>query len=765
MHSTTRPDRLCDYCGLPVGKTLGVREEAVASYCCTGCRFAHAITSDTGEEGSNRWMLTKLGIAIFFSMNVMVLTLALWAYDGSRLGDAPRIAEALSDLFRFACLLLTFPVLVLLGRPLLEQALDDLSQFRFSTDLLVLSGVLASFVYSTISVWRGEGDIYFEVGCMILVFVTLGRWLEATGKLRSTASLDQLQQLLPEEVLILQSDMSRRRVPREEIRIGDKIIVRSGERFPIDGVIIEGQTTIDEQLITGESWPVERSLNDRVIGGTIALDGEVIVRVDVTQNGTVLQRLVEAVKAARLEKSDTQRLADRITQFFIPATLLLAIGTFAFHAIASSIMTGVLTALSVILIACPCGLGLATPMTLWAAVGVAARRGIAFNSTQVLESLANIKAIRFDKTGTLTTGTPVVKSLITDGETSTRQIDQRAKQLAQSSNHVFSRAILDSIKEDVSLLDIRPTSQAGKGVYGTVSGEFKPTALGSLPLMRDLDIECPPRLERALEQAQREGHPVVSIGWASLVRGLFIFEEQSRAGVTEMFAKCREFGLDLGILTGDSSDAAKRFATTAGVPALSGLSPRQKQIEIQKIQREIGPVALVGDGMNDVVALSAADVGLCLGCGADVSRDAADICLVGDDLSQIPWLVELSQQTMKTIRTNLTWVFAYNGIGMTIAVTGMLHPAVAAALMVVSSVFVITNSLRLQARYSDPGDQVDVSPGAKFHSNQPQASDQTQRQSTSVRSRPTESFSESSLHTQSINQPALAISSAKSPNE
>lgn len=700
--------QLCEYCRLPIPGALLANEPESVKYCCPGCRLAHAITQEAGEEGLNRWTLTKLGLAIFFSMNVMVLTLALWAYDAHATGDAPRMAAALSDLFRFACLLLTFPVLILLGGPLLEQAIEDLRRCRLSTDLLILSGVAASFAYSTISVWSGTGAIYFEVGCMILVFVTLGRWLEATGKLRSTQALDQLQQLLPESVEVQHSDGTVRAKPRSLVCIGDDVVVRAGDRIPVDGRVVSGRTTVDEQLLTGESWPIEKAVGSRVVGGTWALDGELLVRVDVASDETVLQRLVKAVDEARQHKSDSLRFADRITSFFIPATFVLAILTLAWHTWSDSWTAGIMSALSVVLVACPCGLGLATPMALWAAMGVAARRGIAFNSPQSLENVAGIRAIRFDKTGTLTTGQPVVKSLSTDGQVSIEEIERRARQLASASRHVFSRAILRSISKETAPLQMQTTCQAGKGVFGTVAGEFFPTALGNTGLMDDLGFECPPRLQMVVERAQRRGQPVALIGWSGLVRGVFVFAEQPRPRAEAVLRECQQRRLDVGILTGDASEAAQRFAESVGVAVESGLSPEQKQAAIQKAQQQIGPVALVGDGMNDVVALSAADVGVCLGCGADISRAAADICLVGDDLSQIPWLIDLSRQTMRTIRNNLAWSFGYNSFGMLIAAIGKLHPAIAAILMVVSSVFVISNSLRLVSRFSLP----DTSPAA-----------------------------------------------------
>lgn len=699
MNENYSVTNLCEYCGLPVPRSIWGAAHSDVHYCCTGCRFAHAIAAESGEEGQARWTLTKLGVAIFFSMNVMVMTLALWAYDGDVTTTSQPMASSLSELFRFTCLLLSVPVLILLGRPLLEQTIDNLSQRRVTTDLLILSGVGAAFVSSTFSVWTGEGQIYFEVGCMILVFVTLGRWLEATGKLKSTEALDQLQQLLPEEVLTLNPDQTRGHIPRSSLKIGDRVIVQAGDRIPVDGRILSGQSTVDEQLMTGESWPVHRQTNDVVLGGTLALDGEIIVEVEVLPADGTLPRLVAAVREARERQGNYQRLADRISQVFVPFTFAFAAMVFVWHTSSTNLMSGMLAALSVVLIACPCALGIATPMALWAAVGVAAQRGIVFSSMDSLERLASVRAIRFDKTGTLTTGQPVVKDFYTDNETDEEQIKARVQSLSRTSKHVFSRAISQALGNVAIPLKMQTSSVAGKGVYGVVDGEFQPTALGSEHLMRELDLEVSPQIQMHIEDARRRGLPYVFIGWSGAVRGIFLFEEDLRVAATEMVQACRRRHLDMGVLTGDVQHSAQRIADQLSIPFLSSLTPSDKQAAIASVRNQIGPVALIGDGINDAPALASADVGISLGCGADVSRESATICLVSDDLGQIPWLIDLSRATVNTIRTNLIWAFSYNGLGMLVAATGWLHPAIAAILMVGSSVFVITNSLRLSSAF------------------------------------------------------------------
>ena len=638
----------------------------------------------------------------------MVLTLAMWAYAGNVSADHAQMAHSLSEVFRFACLLLSFPVLILLGRPLLEQALESLKQFRVTSDLLIVSGVFASFAYSVISVWRGEGEIYFEVGCMILVFVTLGRWLEATGKLQSTAALNQLTKLLPDQVTLLTCNGERNRISRDTLNVGDDLIVAAGRRIPVDGRIVSGQTNVDEQIVTGESWPVEKRVGDQVVGGTLCLDGEIVVRMELPAEEGTLPRLVRAVELARLEQGEYQKLADRIAQVFVVLTLLLATSVFVFHALVTGLMAGLLAALSVVLIACPCALGIATPMAIWAAIGAAAQRGIVFNKTSALEKLARVKAFRFDKTGTLTTGSPQVNRLVTDGQTDRTELERRAYLFARSSDHLFSQAVVDWIAEhDAVAIRAVTSSQAvsslaGKGLYGIVDGEFQPTALGNRKLMEDFEFEFPPSLELAFERAQQKGHPCVLLGWGGLVRGFFIMEESIRDSAANTLLELSELGIDQAVLTGDTELSAARLATRFSIPLLANLSPEEKQAEIRHAKSQHEMVAFVGDGINDSIALTSADVGICLGCGADVSREAADICLVSDELQQVPWLLELSQATVQTMRTNLFWAFAYNSVGMLIAATGWLHPAVAAVLMVGSSLFVITNSLRLRARFGHP---------------------------------------------------------------
>lgn len=365
-----------------------------------------------------------------------------------------------------------------------------------------------------------------------------------------------------------------------------------------------------------------------------------------------------------------------------------------------------MAALAVLLIACPCALGLATPLAVWTALGQAARRGVVFRSGDALERLSEVRNLRFDKTGTLTTGQPRLLRLHTDGQTDADVIGQRATSLACVSRHAYSQAI----RSGTPATDNHCTAEQvrelpGLGVVGWVDGspangdgtgrDAVAVALGSERLMLQEGLALPDRLRALLDQEETAGHPVAGIGWEGRVRGLYVFAESLRPHAADMMDACREIGMDLGVLTGDHPARGRQLAAELGVRVEAGLLPEQK-IDCVRAARQSGCVAMIGDGINDAPALAAADVGIAMGCGTDLARDSAEVCLVGDDLRQLPWVIALSRLTVKTIRQNLAWAFGYNAVGVLIAATGRLHPALAAALMLVSSLIVISNSLRLK---------------------------------------------------------------------
>ena len=705
--SNEHVEAACAYCHLPV--TAPDEPTESPQYCCFGCRLAAEITGQSGDEGAATWTLARLGLAIFLSLNVMMFTMVLWTqdlYDARAVGSGP-LAASLADLFRYLCLLLSLPVLWLLGLPLLENALATRRRDLAAADLLIIVGIVAAYVYSVISVIRGAGHVYFEVACAVLVMVTIGRWLEATGKLRTTKALDSLERLLPERVRVAGPHGRESEVSVGELACGDRLRVLAGERIATDGQVLSGCASVDQQLLTGESRPATKRVGDAVLGGSLNLDGELVVEVSAPANQGSLARLIELVRTARATKGRYQRLADQVAKGFLPAVFAVAAGTLAYHLWQGHIETAVMASLAVLLIACPCALGLATPMAVWAALGNATRRGVLFRHGEALERLATIQAVRFDKTGTLTTGSPRVAGFDVDDEGDRDEVERRALRLAGASAHVFSQAIVrhhGQLAMAGSATCGAVTLEAGRGMTAVFDAEESPTLLGSLRWLEESGLRLSAAQIAAIAQAREAGLSLTAIGWHGRVRAIYLFAETLRPAAQSALAECRELGCDVAVLTGDEPSRAQALAAQLGVPVLAGLLPEGKVAALADARRAFGPVAMVGDGVNDAPALVASDLGIALGCGADLSRQSALVCLLDDDVSRLPWAIALSRRSVRVMRQNLFWAFGYNSVAIALAAAGWLNPAWAAVAMVVSSLFVVSNSLRLCDR--SPEDEV-----------------------------------------------------------
>ncbi len=770
----------CSYCGLPVGRSWR-REHAGGSplFCCYGCRFAAEVTRERGESGAAVWTLTKLGLAIFFTLNVVCFTMALWSdavygessplapREGSRmaidvgtgsvrqehttpneaLGNplAEREGEMSAsyfDLLRYLGLLFSLPVLFLLGGPLLTNAINDVRHGRLSTDLLLMSGVLAAFGYSAVSVVRGHGDVYFEVGCVILVTVTLGRWLEATSKLKATQALDELERLLPDRVRLVTDDGRDCMIPLAEVVPPAIVRVLAGERFPADGRLLSSSVSVDEQVLTGESWSVSKQRGDRILGGTLNLDGDVLLDVTSAPSQAAVARLIAAVREARTSQGPYQRLSDRVSGWFFPIIAGVALLALLFHWWSVSFDHGVMSALAVVLIACPCALGLATPLAVWTAIGVAAKRQVLFRNGEALERLAEIRELCLDKTGTLTTGEARVTRMLLDEPTSHDEATAMAKALAVSSSHSFSQAIVNwgnddshqpnaqvsgvasvprSIRDEtggltpprspaqhplsvgVTLGVSLPTTtrevqvRSGLGIVAELSDSV--VALGSVRLMQQCDLDISPELQRQIDETVALGEPFTLVGWSGRVHAAFVFAESLRPSARDLLDWCRRENLPVNVLTGDHAGRGRSLSNELDVPVHAELRPDQKARFIQDRQRHVR-VGMIGDGVNDAAALAEAHIGISLGAGTDVSRDVAAICLLNNDLSQLAFAIPLARRTVSTIRRNLAWAFGYNTLGVVLAATGWLNPAIAAFLMVASSLVVVRSSMRLSEAVS-----------------------------------------------------------------
>jgi heavy metal translocating P-type ATPase len=438
-----------------------------------------------------------------------------------------------------------------------------------------------------------------------------------------------------------------------------------------------------------------------IYAGTLNLDGAVVAESTSDPDSGSLERLICAVRKARESKGYYQELADRVSVWVFPAVAVVAMATLTWHWRLSGFDHGLSAALAVVLVACPCALGLATPLAAWTALGVAARHHVLFRDGQALERLAGIRAVRFDKTGTLTTGDARVVSCVVDEipemPAGSRILSLVAK-LTDGSLHPFSLAIheycsMHSTAQGEKLADVRQL--AGRGLAGRSVETGEPVLLGSRAFMEEFQLAIPKSLHSAIMAGEVGGCSVVCAGCNRQVRAVYLIEETLRNSTAQAISQCREMGLHVAVLTGDHRGCARRLETELGVPVIAELMPEQKLGAIREAQERFGPVTMVGDGVNDAPALAASDVGVALGCGADVSRDAAQVCLLSDDPSCLVWAIQFARKTVRIMRRNLIWAFIYNGAGIALAVSGRLNPALAALLMVVSSVLVVRNSLSL----------------------------------------------------------------------
>lgn len=745
----TQPERCrCTWCDLPLPPAARHSSNREPVYCCYGCRFAHAVVQENGATGALRWTVIRLGLAIFFTMNLMAFSMTMWSLDVYDIQPDP-FQQQLYEVFRWLSMLLALPVLLLLAVPLLQNAVLRWPIHIASTDALIGVAVCAAYVTSATSVVRGTGPIYFEVGAMVLVMMTLGRWIEAMGRRRATETLDRMLALLPTTVTRLRPSACKsveETVSSDSIQPGDDLHIRAGERIAVDCCVVSGHTTVDEQTFTGESRPVHKQPGAQLLAGTANLDGDIVVQATAAFRQGSFGRLLETLRQARLSHGHYQQLADRTAAWFLPFVAALAIACLLLHW-STGAATALHVSMSVLLIACPCALGLATPLAVWSALSVAAREQILFRNGEAIERLAAVSAICLDKTGTLTTGRPEVSRVLTFESTAEDIPWQMIEQLADASRHPYSQAIAAWVRnKDGASTEFESPLPAGS--IRTIPGAGLETTTTNGDHIRLGSIEfagtgrkrpstsavrvtgtTTTRVRRAVEMTPSAAlKPTAIVDWNQQLRDLaghtqtspvvvtrngrpmigFLITETLRDNATAVVRQLQADPLPVYVLSGDQPARAAALAAQLDAPGLvveGGLQPHEKTNHVHRIRRRHGTTAMVGDGINDAPALAASDVGIAMGCGADVSRDSADICLLGDHIQRIPWAINLARRTRRVIRQNLAWTFGYNTFGLAAAAAGWLNPAVAAGLMIVSSLMVISNSLRLlhTGSFVEPG--------------------------------------------------------------
>ena len=561
-------------------------------------------------------------------------------------------------------------------------------------DWMPLGGVLALFLYSTISALRGGGATHFEVASLILILLIVRHWLEIAGNVRARKSLKELQRLLPDHVRVLQGNRQVV-VSRDALKIGDHVCALAGHRFVSDGRIVEGNASVDEELITGDTRPVSKAVGAQVYGGTLNLQGTVVFELTAAPSDGMVPRLIRAVDSARARAGRCEQQANRLSSLFFIVVALAASIVLTWCVVNGRLDQGILCVLSIVVIASPVLIVSGTRLALWTALVRAARENILLRNTDALERLAHIKAICFAKTGTLTAGDPRLIDYIVADVDREAEILSIAAAVARASSHVYSVAIANFANHIAAVTMTEARSIAGRGVIARSEGRAGWAYLGSPRFVEEAGLAMNETIRAGYRKSIDEGLPTVFAGWNGQIQALFVFADTLRPGVHSLLRALESTGKTCAVLTGDQWQWAQALKSEPGVSVLTGLSPEEKPRCIRTYHDRFGATAMVGDGVNDASALAAADISIALGCGADSSCHLADVCLMGNDLEQLPWLFALADATLRKIRHNLYWVCGYNVVGIGLAMTGVINPIVACLLMIAVSGLVITTSLRL----------------------------------------------------------------------
>lgn len=689
--SATIDDALCGHCLLPLGRRPMRRaiDGDEHAFCCYGCCLAYQVAHGSGEESEATWLLIRLGVGGFLAMNVMLFSLLIYsgAFDHEDAELLPWVHVALW--------ILATPALVILGGPFLRDAWLESGRGRLTASTLILVAVAAAYGYSAASVLAGGDAVYFDTATMLLLLFTVGRLLDAAGRARAVRSLAPLLEAERQWASVVEDGVEFRR-PARDVGVGASVRVRPGERLPVDGVVLDGQSLVNEAVVTGESRCVVKSLGSAVIAGSINLDGVLLIGVRRSGADTRWAQICRAVRDSLARRSPTYRVVDRVAGAFVPLTFGLAVATSLAWGQRVPLDQALLAGLAVLVVACPCGLGLAAGLAGSLGIAKLASRGCLVRDGAVLESLARVRLVAFDKTGTLTLGQARLVGIETAGADADEAI-ARAAGLERHSGHGLAHGILAAAVardlDPVAAADQR--SLPGRGICGTVGAE--PAAIGTAAWMAELGWPIPPGLAEHGGIAAADGHSVVYLGWGGEVRAVLWLDDALRADASSTTRALKRAGLDIRLLTGDLAEVARRLAQAVGVDGWqAGLSPEGKREALARLRHAHGPVAMVGDGLNDGPVLAAADVGIAVGSATDLAREAADLVLPKDALWLLPWVVQVARTAHRTMVTSLVWAFGYNVVALGLAASGLLQPLVAAGLMTSSGAIVVLNSLRLE---------------------------------------------------------------------
>ncbi|MEV4041778.1 heavy metal translocating P-type ATPase [Streptomyces sp. NPDC049744] len=656
-----------------------------------------AASGDGGDDPELSALRQRLVVSVLLAVPVVLLAM---------------VPALQFDNWQWLSLTLAAPVVVWGGLPFHRAAWTGLRHGAATMDTLVSLGTLAAFGWSlwalffgdagmpgmrhgfdlTVSRTDGASAIYLEAAAGVTAFLLLGRWLEARSKRRAGAALRALMELGAKDVAVLR-DGREVRIPVARLAVGDRFVVRPGEKIATDGTVTEGASAVDASLLTGESVPVDVSVGDAVTGATVNAGGRLVVEATRVGADTQLARMAKLVEDAQSGKAEVQRLADRISGVFVPVVLLIAVATFGGWLGATGDTVAAFTAaVAVLIIACPCALGLATPTALLVGTGRGAQLGILIKGPEVLESTRRVDTVVLDKTGTVTTGRMTLHEVYAAEGTDEKELLRLAGAVEHASEHPVARAVAAGAEERLGALpDVEDFENVpGRGVRARVEG--REVTVGRL------HDTLPPEVARAADEAERKGRTAVVVGWDGRARGVVAVADAVKETSAEAVAGLRRLGLTPVLLTGDNRRVAESVAAAVGIDeVIAEVLPEDKVAVVERLRAEGRTVAMVGDGVNDAAALAVADLGLAMGTGTDAAIEAGDLTLVRGDLRVAADAIRLSRRTLATIKGNLVWAFGYNVAALPLAAAGMLNPMIAGAAMAFSSVFVVTNSLRLRA--------------------------------------------------------------------
>ena len=713
MHPEVKEDHpgSCPKCGMDLELIQGVEESSATYTCpmhpevkeehpgsCPKCGMDLERVEPEGEEESSE--LKKM---IFKFWICVVLTIPVLVFEMSN----PWVVAFRAVWAQWAQAILTTVVVCWGGSSFFVRGWQSLLNRSLNMFTLISIGVGTAFIYSWWDlIWGHKGDLYFEAAAVIVTLVLLGQVLEARGRKKTGEAIRSLLQLKPENASLILESGEEKSVPLDEVKEGDRLRVRPGEKVPVDGVVIEGSSTIDESMLTGESLPVDKQENDTVSGATFNQTGSFIMRADKVGSDTLLARIIQMVSEAQRSRAPIQKLADKAAGYFVPAVVLVAVLTlliWGFFGPEPRWTYAIINAAAVLIIACPCALGLATPMSIMVGVGKGALYGVLIKDAEALEKMSDVDTLLTDKTGTLTEGKMRVAEVVAKEGRDTDEILKLAASLEETSEHPLSRAVVDAAKEKG--IKLEPTidfqSLTGRGISGKVNG--KSYYIGNFKLFSEKGISLGD-FEAKSKELQEQAHTVFYLSEEDQIIGLISVRDTIKKTTFEAVEKLHRVGMRIDMLTGDNQKTAEAVGKALGLDGIHAeVLPQDKGAIVQQLQAEGRVVAMAGDGINDAPALASANVGIAMGTGTDVAMQSAGVTLVKGDLTGIVRAQHLSKKVMRNIRQNLVFAFLYNALGVPIA-AGILYPFVGVLLspifasiaMTLSSLSVVGNALRLR---------------------------------------------------------------------